>query len=262
TGAVLGQTAVPDGSVYLPDIAWMVNRCIVDGKTIAFSAKGGHNAEPHNHNDLGHFILHLGGESLLADLGAGVYTRQYFGPERYEALHTGSQGHSVPVINGMGQGNGRSYTATVLNYQSQPDGVVFALDLTHAYPETAELHAFTRSFDWSVDVASRSAELRLVDAFHFGGETAVVEECFISLKPPTLAKGTAVWRVKQGTITLQFDSNHWEPIFDTIASQTHAGEMITVYRLRLRIQALNPNQLEAVFTFTCQLQDEPQFNQH
>jgi hypothetical protein len=256
TDVALGQTAVTDGSVYLPDIAWVVDRRIVNGKTIAFSAKGGHNDEPHNHNDLGHFILHLGGESLLADLGAGVYTRQYFGAERYEALHTGSQGHSAPVINGVGQGNGRSYTATVLNHQSQPDGVVFALDLTHAYPETAELDSFTRSFAWTVDVASGSAGLRLVDAFRFRGETAVVEECFISLKPPTLARGTAVWRGEHGIVTLQFDSRQCEPIFDTIATQTHIGEMITVFRLRLRIQTSEANHQEAVLTFACQLQDE------
>jgi hypothetical protein len=252
TDGALLQASVADGTFYLPDIAWVVDRRSIAGETIAFSAKGGHNDEPHNHNDLGHFILHLGGESLLADLGAGVYTRQYFGAERYEALHTGSQGHSVPVINGMEQGNGRSHTATVLNYESQPDGVIFTLDLTCAYPETAALDSFIRSFTWSVDAAARFAVLELVDVLQFQKETAVFEECFISLKPPTLAEGIATWRGKRGTITLHFADDQLEPTVDTITTQTHVEKPITVYRLRLRARQTAVNQ-EAVFVFACHL---------
>ena len=244
------HTAVSDGSFYLPDIAWVVDRHVFDGQTVAFSAKGGHNDEPHNHHDLGHFILHLGGESLLADLGAGVYTRQYFGPERYEALHTGSQGHSVPVINGVRQGNGRSHTATVLDYTPQPDGVAFTLDLTRAYPETAGLESFIRSFVWSVDAASRSAALRLNDTFRFATATAMVEECFISLKLPVLAAGTATWSSECGTITMRFDHGQFEPIVDSIVTQTHAGELLTVYRLRLRTLQATIAQ-KATFVFAC-----------
>lgn len=246
------NTAVADASIYLPNIAWVVDRRIINGQTIAFSAKGGHNDEPHNHNDLGHFILHVGGESLLADLGAGVYTRQYFGPERYEALHTGSHGHSVPLINGVGQGNGRSHTAAVLNYESQPDGLAFALDLTRAYPETAGLESFVRSFAWSVDRASRSAGLRLVDTFRFEKATAVFEECFISLKFPTLAAGGVTWNGERGTITMRFERAQFEPMIDLIETQTHLGEPLTVYRLRLRPWQTAVNQ-EAAFVFDCYL---------
>lgn len=250
--AALGPTAVLDSSVYLPDCAWVVDRRVIDGQTLAFSAKGGHNDEPHNHNDLGHFILHLGGESLLADLGAGVYTRQYFGAERYEALHTGSHGHSLPVINGVRQRNGRAHAATVLNYQSQPDGVVFALDLTRAYPETAALTSFTRTFVWTVDAASGTAVLRLVDGFRFKQATADLEECFISLHQPSLTGETAVWCGQHGTVTLHFGQEQFTPRVDAVATQTHAGEPITAYRLRLRAGQAATNQ-EAVFVFTCHL---------
>lgn len=246
------QMPAASGSFYLSDIAWVIEHRLIDGKIVTFSAKGGHNEEPHNHNDLGHFILHLGGESLLADLGAGVYTRQYFGAERYEALHAGSQGHSVPVINGTLQGNGRSYAATVHNYEAQPDGVVFALDLTRAYPETAALDSFIRSFTWLVDMAARSASLQLVDVFRFQKETAVVEECFISLKPPIIAEETITWNSRRGIITMCYNTAQFEPFVDEIATQTHLGNPINVFRLRLRTLQSGTNQ-KAAFLFTCRL---------
>lgn len=252
TNAAFLHTAVSDGTFYLPDAAWVVDRHIIDRKTIAFSAKGGHNEEPHNHNDLGHFILHLGGESLLADLGAGVYTRQYFSEARYEALHTGSQGHSVPVINGARQENGHAYSATVITYESQPDGVTFALDLTDAYPETAALDSFTRSFAWSVNAASRSANLRLVDVFRFRGKTAVFEEYFISLVQPVVTAGTAVWRGQHGEISLHFNQQQFAPFVDSIATQTHLGDPIIVFRLRLCTLQTGVSQ-KAIFTFACRL---------
>lgn len=56
-----------------------------DGPAVGVAAKGGHNGESHNHNDLGTFVLEAEGEEPLADLGAGEYTagsehRQDHGP--------------------------------------------------------------------------------------------------------------------------------------------------------------------------------------
>ncbi|HLA39080.1 MAG TPA: heparinase II/III family protein, partial [Candidatus Glassbacteria bacterium] len=42
------------------------------------AAKGGHNAESHNHNDVGNFIVYYDGLPVIVDAGVGVYTRQTF----------------------------------------------------------------------------------------------------------------------------------------------------------------------------------------
>ena len=76
------------------------------------ACKGGHNGEPHNHNDVGSFLYILGDELLLTDLGAGEYTKQYFGPERYQILCNNSFGHSVPILDGEGQKEGVEYGCT------------------------------------------------------------------------------------------------------------------------------------------------------
>jgi hypothetical protein len=251
TNASLLGTPVQAGSFYLPNLEWVVDRHILDGVTFAFSAKGGHNDEPHNHNDLGHFILHLGGESLLADLGAGVYTRQYFGAQRYEALHTGSHGHSVPLINGTAQRAGRAHAATVLSHKPQPNGVEFTLDLTRAYAD-ADLDSFVRAFVWSVDPSSLSAKLQLTDTFRFTASAVALEERFISLCPPALEAETATWRGSRGSITMRFDRAQFEPVVESIATQAHWGEPLTVYRLRLRASETIMER-EYTFVFACQL---------
>ncbi|MBB6675676.1 hypothetical protein [Cohnella nanjingensis] len=67
--------AWPSGSWYLPDAAWLVSRHAGSEGRFGFAAKGGHNDEPHNHADAGHFILLADDEpEFAADLGSGEYT--------------------------------------------------------------------------------------------------------------------------------------------------------------------------------------------
>ena len=56
-------------SFYFGEAQWLIAKKSVGGKSICFAAKGGRNDEPHNHNDLGSFILHIDGDTLLADPG-------------------------------------------------------------------------------------------------------------------------------------------------------------------------------------------------
>src|SRR5690606_13653819 len=48
-----------------------------------FAAKGGHNKESHNHNDVGTFSLYVDAIPFFIDVGVGTYTRQTFSSERY-----------------------------------------------------------------------------------------------------------------------------------------------------------------------------------
>lgn len=232
---VLNQP-VSEGSFYLQDLSWVVDRHIWNGSTVAFAAKGGNNDEPHNHNDLGHFILHVGGESLLADLGAGSYTRQYFGEQRYEFLHTGSQGHSVPMINGMTQREGADHCAVPLHYEKRSDGVAFTLDLTRAYDDST-LNTFVRSFSWSVDPLHHTAALRLTDLFRFGSSGGQIVECFISFVHPVIGKHSVMWQESRGRITMQFDPAVFVAQVKVLDIQLHHGEHVVVYVLQLHAKS-------------------------
>lgn len=48
---------------------------------VVFLAKGGHNDEEHNHNDVGSFSIALDGDPLVVDAGVNTHTAQTFGPQ-------------------------------------------------------------------------------------------------------------------------------------------------------------------------------------
>lgn len=137
-----------------PKVQGETSRRCSDGEWIqvACSFKGGHNDEPHNHNDLGQVIIHCGGENILCDPGAGLYTQAYFAPGREQLFHISSAGHNVPLIRGCEQRSGREAEAKLLEFRLEPDGseMQACFDLTHAYPEAAALHRYTRHLSWRV----------------------------------------------------------------------------------------------------------------
>ncbi len=248
--AVLGHPA-PTGTVFLNHLGWVIDRRDVQGTLVAFSARAGHNGEPHNQNDLGHFILHIGGESLLADLGAGVYTRQYFGPERYAHIHNSSEGHSVPLIDGHPQLPGAEYAAQVIRCEPKSDGVIFEIDLTRAY-RAELLRAFRRCFEWECNLSTGQAQLVLDDRVHCGVAPGSFEERFISLHEPDVAPGMVIWRGARGDVTLRYDADLFEPVVDRIASQDHDGASIMIRRVRLCARTPQAD-MTARFVFECRV---------
>lgn len=113
----------------LPHAQWSI--CESNGGA-AFAIKGGHNGEPHNHNDVGSFLYLIDGEQLICDLGAGEYTAEYFGPGRYGILCNSSEGHSVPIVCGTFQKDGRKYKAA--GFEADGNGNT-KIEFSEAYAE-------------------------------------------------------------------------------------------------------------------------------
>lgn len=178
-GRELGGTIAP-GRTLLPDVGWFVERRPVAGRMWALAVKGGYNQEPHNHLDLGSFIIAADGEQLLCDAGAGEYTAAYFGPERYEQTHPSAAWHSVPTLEGARQQPGEDSRADLTD---TGDGVAAAID---AYGDGA-LH---RAFTWTDDGI----------ALHDTGPE--IAESFISRIRPALEGDTATWAGERGAVVL------------------------------------------------------------
>lgn len=159
---------------YFKDTQWYINK-----KGMQFAAKGGHNAEHHNHNDVGSFILVNDGEIVIADLGAGEYNAAYFGKERYNILCNSSRGHSVPIINGQYQKSGASYRAEVLHYDENS----FKFEMAAAY-DLDILKSLVREFYIDND------EVALKDSFVFETEPKSVSSRLVSLTKPQKDKET------------------------------------------------------------------------
>ena len=109
------------------------------------SAKGGHNAESHNHNDVGTFVVALDGHPVLIDVGVETYTRKTFSPERYEIWTMQSAYHNLPLVNGVAQSPGREFAARDVHAEVADAASALTLDLAAAYPPDAGLRQWRRS---------------------------------------------------------------------------------------------------------------------
>ena len=165
----LNQTPVPARQDWYPEMQWMIARIDpTDPGTLVVAAKGGHNDEMHNQNDVGNLIVHFNGISVIADIGRGRYTRQYFSDDqRYEFLVNSSRGHSLPVPNGCVQLPGEAYAARVLDHQSDDSGDRLVLELAGAYPPEAKLAALRRTIALHRDTPRGWVEL--IDDVSFEG---------------------------------------------------------------------------------------------
>ncbi|WP_165822440.1 heparinase II/III domain-containing protein [Paenibacillus montanisoli] len=110
------------------------------------AAKGGHNLESHNHNDVGSFIVFVDGYPLFIDLGTEEYKAQTFGPDRYELWYLQSQYHNLPTVRGVLQQNGGQFRAKDAEYAKSLEVSRLSLDIADAYPDAAGIAEWRRSF--------------------------------------------------------------------------------------------------------------------
>ena len=168
-GAAAQRSWFPDGGVLICRPA--------PGSRTAFAAalKGGHNAEHHNHNDLGSFSVVAGRTMVLCDPGAEVYTRRTFSAQRYESKVLNSYGHAVPVVAGRLQRPGHEARAVVLrtNFTERADTLVFDLRSAYAVPTLQKLE---RTF---VFQRARPASLTVRDEVAFS-EPAAFETALVT----------------------------------------------------------------------------------
>ena len=132
TAAVAGRHALPARSVFVQSQVYLM-RPGGEKDGLALAVKGGHNAELHNHNDVGSYAISLGGEVLCGDVGGELYSRRTFSSKRYESEVLNSFGHPVPRP-GVLQGLGRRYAAKIIRTEFKPERDTVVFDLTAAYP--------------------------------------------------------------------------------------------------------------------------------
>lgn len=159
---------------------WLVVPVAHVAQPFTVAIKGGNNGESHNHNDLGTFILHSGGESLISDLGRDRFTAQTFGEHRYDALPYASRGHSVPIIQGHEQPAGYEHCSRILEFFDGPMPRI-TFDLTAAYPAGARCARFLRT----LTIMDDGGTIQITDYFEpeDGDDELHVEERFWSFLP-------------------------------------------------------------------------------
>ncbi len=113
---------------------------------LTLAAKGGYNAESHNHNDVGSFLLYVDGHPMMVDAGVGTYTAATFDHRRYTIWMMQSEYHNLPVVNGYGQQAGGKYRSRNVRHADNGRVMSFSLDLAGAYPAEAACRSWTRGY--------------------------------------------------------------------------------------------------------------------
>jgi hypothetical protein len=187
--------------VWLPESQVVASRSKpMSREGLYFAAKGGHNQESHNHNDVGNFILYNNGHPVIVDIGVEEYTKKTFSADRYDIWTMQSQYHTLPTVNGVMQQNGRAFRASDVQYTGSKTKVSFSLELKDAFPDTAGISSWHRTLTFnkgkSLDV-TENYSLNKLD-----GET------FLSFMTPC-----HVEILKPGNIVLKDVANGFEVLF-------------------------------------------------
>ena len=153
--------------VWMKDLQFMTARSEAGSEQGLFvAAKGGHNDESHNHNDIGNFIVYLDGRPMIIDVGVETYTKKTFSSQRYEIWTMQSAFHNLPTIDGVMQEPGRKYEAQNVKYKSTDKLAEMELDISSSYPAKTNLKSWQRTIR-----LNRGKNLKIKDSFQLKNST-------------------------------------------------------------------------------------------
>lgn len=107
---------------------------------IVLCAKGGHNADNHNHNDVGSYMVYADDLPVIIDVGVESYSKKTFGSDRYTIWTMQSAYHNLPTVNGIMQSDGREYCAKDLSVTENS----IQCDISGAYSPDADIEVWKR----------------------------------------------------------------------------------------------------------------------
>lgn len=239
---------------WLPDIEVMGARSEAGSSAgLYLAAKGGHNDESHNHNDIGNFIVYADGRPVLIDVGAGVYTAKTFSKDRYTIWNMTSAYHNVPTINGVLQKNGRQWAAKDVRFTADDQRASLTLDIAGAYPEEAGVQSWVRRVrlnrghsveireHYQLEVFRRPFTLNLMTPL----QPALPEPGRITL---TLHEGASSSATK--TISIDYDEQRFDVTFEPVLLEDERLRAGWGDRLTRMVFTSKQQRLSDTFTIT------------
>ena len=214
----------------LPKAQWVIARSAVG---ICMACKGGHNKEFHNHNDVGHFIYEGMGTLFFTDLGSGEYKKGYFGEGRYQVLCNRSLGHSVPIVNGKEQLEGRAYACSDFQAVSQNGTVTVKMDISGAYEKES-----VRKLERCLNFCIATGRLQVTDEFYMYGKPGeCVEENLITQIPPVVEENRVLLYEGTKVCTLTFQQKNAICV-EEYEHSNHKGIKEKVYAIRWKVDLI------------------------
>jgi hypothetical protein len=194
-----------------------------DGLYLA--AWGSHNAQSHNHNDVGNAVVFVDGAPVLVDVGRPTYTAQTFSNKRYDIWAMQSGYHNLPTVNGRMQKDGRAFASKNVVYQARDDSAALMMDIAPAYPAEAGIREWVRTAQ-----LERGRQVVLSDAFVLKAPT---RDLSMNLMTPCEVSETG-----SGTLRMACGRIGGKPDLVVFARFNPAVQQATVERVDLDDRAL------------------------
>lgn len=207
------QSLVRD--VWLPGVEVLASHERDDSDEGLFlAAKGGHNGESHNHNDIGSFIVGLDGRPVIIDVGVETYSRKTFSPERYDIWTMQSGHHNLPTINGQDQLPGADYGANLVESSVSDAESSLVMDIGGSYGSDAGVRSWMRRST----LDRTSSKVTVVDAFELTTSTADLIWNLMTAEPIEEAGPGELTASHQGRrLRIRYDATLLEHSFERIA---------------------------------------------
>jgi len=214
------------------------------------AAWGGHNAQSHNHNDVGNLVIFANSKPIVIDIGRPTYRRQTFSNRRYEIWAFQSGFHNLPTINGVDQKAGRQFTAKNVSYHKSYSGAHIEMDITEAYPKAAGAESWNRIVRFN-----RGKDVVVVDSYTLKKPSKdIIENFVVAGKVTDTEPGKLVLNDREEEIQmlLEYDSAKLSAEIESIQLRDSKLRRIWgdyLYRIRLKTKnETNKDQLEFHFS--------------
>ena len=199
-----------------------------DGFFVA--SKGGHNAQSHNHNDIGTVSLYYKAIPFLIDAGVGTYITKTFSSHRYEIWSMQANYHNVPMLNGVPEKEGRKYASKQATFD--PKTMTFAVDFAGTYPAEACVKSMLRK------VSLKNGKVTIKDSYSLSESRQAADFNWLTWGDVDIETPGKVSITVQGeTVTLNYDGKKLEPVLETIVQDDPPLKRVwgdKIYRVTLR----------------------------
>lgn len=199
----------PIKNVWINDVQVLTAR---SGNGLYVATHGGHNAESHNHNDVGDFIVYANEEPVIIDAGRGNYTARTFSAQRYQLWFTQSQYHNLPIVNGIGQLAGKEYAAKNIKSSINEKEASLSMDIAAAYDKAAGIKSWYRK----VKLNSARNQIEISDNYQLNQKPASLQQVFMTICKTdiSIAGKITLTTPKQLVYAVKYDPLLWTASID------------------------------------------------
>ncbi|MBE6354663.1 heparinase II/III family protein [Treponema sp.] len=213
---------------------------IVHKGIFSAAAKAGNNADSHNHNDTGSFILYKNGEPFIIDVGVENYTQKTFSPQRYEIWTMQSSYHNLPELNGIMQQDGKEFRAEEVKTEENS----ISMNIAKAYPSSAGVKSYSRR----ISVSEEGLDIDDSIVFNDKDRALTVMNLMVKEKPLVNSSSMTITVGTTGSIRVKTDASETdisvEPI-EIADSRLRRTWPETIYRIKIKAENASEIKLTA-----------------